>query len=75
MKKITLLAVAFVAVSLASCKKEHTCTCTYGGSTYGTTTVIAKSSKSAAQAHCVSGTNTNSAAGSTAWASTCTLSK
>ncbi len=29
MKKITLLAVAFVAVSLASCKKDRTCECTY----------------------------------------------
>lgn len=28
MKKITLLAVAFVAISLASCKKARTCTCT-----------------------------------------------
>jgi len=28
MKKITLLAVACVAISLASCKKDRTCTCT-----------------------------------------------
>ena len=28
MKKITLLAVAFIAISFASCKKDRTCTCT-----------------------------------------------
>jgi hypothetical protein len=28
MKKITLIAVALVAVSFASCKKEKTCSCT-----------------------------------------------
>jgi hypothetical protein len=27
MKKITLLAVAFVAISFASCKKDRVCTC------------------------------------------------
>ena len=28
MKKITLLAVAFIAISFASCKKDRVCTCT-----------------------------------------------
>jgi len=28
MKKITLLAFAFIAISFASCKKDRTCTCT-----------------------------------------------
>lgn len=28
MKKITLLAVALVAISFASCKKDYTCECT-----------------------------------------------
>ena len=32
MKKITLLAVAFVAVSFASCRKTHVCKCTDGSS-------------------------------------------
>ncbi len=27
MKKMTLLAIAFVAISVASCKKDYTCTC------------------------------------------------
>jgi hypothetical protein len=31
MKKITLLAVAFVAISFASCKKDRVCTCKSGG--------------------------------------------
>ena len=34
MKKITLFSFAFVALSLASCKKGMTCTCT------GTTTIV-----------------------------------
>ena len=29
MKKITLLAIVACAFSLASCKKDYTCTCTY----------------------------------------------
>ena len=35
MKKITLIAVALIAVSFASCKKAKTCSCT---TTYTTTT-------------------------------------
>ncbi len=41
MKKITLIAVAFIAVSFASCSKAKTCTCTttqtYNGNAYGNT--------------------------------------
>ena len=43
MKKITLIAVALIAVSFASCKKAKTCTCTTtdtytnGGVSYSTT--------------------------------------
>lgn len=37
MKKITLLAVAFVAISFASCKKDRTCTCTTSGTGYSST--------------------------------------
>lgn len=77
MKKISLFAIALLAISFASCKKDRTCTCTYtqGSGTGTTVTVIAKSSKSAAQANCVSGTRTGSQAGSTARVETCTLSK
>lgn len=57
MKKITLLAVAFVAVSFASCKKEYKCVCTtttsFGSTSYvSETTTTAKSSKKAATAWC-----------------------
>ena len=50
MKKITLLAVAFVAVSLASCKKNYVCECTYDGMTY--TYDLGKIKKKDAKASC-----------------------
>lgn len=76
MKKLTLLAVAFIAVSFASCKKDYTCTCTYTGSTTAQVTKIIGVSKKAAQANCVSGTNTNTdASGSSVSTANCTLSK
>ncbi len=52
MKKITLLAIAFVAVSFASCKKDYTCSCTTAGATtpYYTTTI--HNTKSAATTAC-----------------------
>jgi hypothetical protein len=34
MKKITLLAIIGFSFSLASCKKDYTCTCTYQGTSY-----------------------------------------
>lgn len=37
MKKLTILAVAMLALSFASCKKARTCTCTPGASTYSET--------------------------------------
>lgn len=41
MKKITLFAFAAVALSLASCKKDRTCECTYTStSSYGTNNTI-----------------------------------
>ena len=73
MKKITLLAAAFVAISFASCKKDYTCSCSYvGGSSV---TKIEGTSKKGAQAHCVSGTTTGSTSGSIGYVETCTLSK
>jgi len=48
MKKITLLAVALVAISFASCKKERECECTTtstSGSTTGTSTYTVKYAK------------------------------
>lgn len=53
MKKITLLAIAFVAISFASCKKDRECVCT--SSTNGVTVVSTtkvKSGKKDAAAWC-----------------------
>jgi hypothetical protein len=53
MKKITLLAAAFVAITFASCKKDRTCVCTdnSGGVAYVATTVV-KSTKKSAEEWC-----------------------
>jgi hypothetical protein len=53
MKKITLSVIALASISLASCKKDRTCTCTttYGGYTY-TTVTKAKSAKKDAENWC-----------------------
>lgn len=52
MKKITLLAVAFVAISFASCKKNQTCTCTttYGGTSVSSSATIKDTKKKAKEA-------------------------
>jgi hypothetical protein len=76
MKKVLLLA-AVVVASLASCKKDHTCTCTTTV-TYSGTTVVGdpevteypSSKKSAARAHCLSSTTTSTYGTST---TTCDL--
>ncbi len=54
MKKITLLAVAFVAISFASCKKDYTCTCSYtsGTSTASSNVTYTKVKKKDAQKSC-----------------------
>lgn len=60
MKKITLLAVAFVAISFASCKKDRTCSCTTTVSGNGSSSsdsdswTIVKEKKGTAKAACVS---------------------
>ncbi len=65
MKKITLLAVAFVAITFASCKKDRTCECTYTqtGTTNVTsntsTTVFKKIKKSDAKYFCTKQVNTS----------------
>ena len=50
MKKITLIAVAFVAISFASCKRTHTCTCTSGG--VSTSIALPKQTSSQAKTSC-----------------------
>lgn len=51
MKKMTLLAIAFVAISVASCKKDYTCNCTDAQGQITEVTVI-HNTKSAAQTTC-----------------------
>ncbi len=69
MKKITLLAVVAIAVlSMTSCKKDRTCTCTEtsGGSTTIHTIVVTKATKkSVAAGECASGTSTVTYSGQT----------
>jgi hypothetical protein len=76
MKKVLLMAAVIVA-SLASCKKDHTCTCTtvssYGGTSTTSdpeVTVYPSSKKSAAMSHCLSSTSTSTYGTST---TTCDL--
>ena len=44
MKKITLIAVAFIAVSFASCKKAKTCSCTTTNSSTNNSVTVSTSS-------------------------------
>ncbi len=53
MKKITLLAVAFIAISFASCKKDRVCTCKSGGVEVKKVTYT-KAKKGDARAACLS---------------------
>ena len=68
MKKITLFAAAFVAISFASCKKDYTCTCASSGGGTADVTKIVEVSKKTAKANCVSTINSG-------YTETCTLSK
>lgn len=70
MKKITILAIAFVAISFASCKKDYSCTCT--DATGGEVKKFKKVTKKQALANCQSKTVTDVSGSST---ETCTLSK
>lgn len=59
MKQITILSIAFVALSFASCKKDRTCNCTVTDNSPGAaiseyTVVYKKISKSNAKAACMS---------------------
>ncbi len=76
MKKITLLAVAFVAISFASCKKDRVCTCTETNGDVRKTTYFA-SKKKDARLFCTSEntqtTNTSGAVTVTGTRTTCEL--
>jgi hypothetical protein len=67
MKKVLFIAVVAVA-SLASCKKDRTCTCTDAGGT--TVVTYTKAKKGDARAACLSSTSTY---GSTSYSTVCTL--
>lgn len=70
MKKITLFAIAAVAISFASCKKDYTCTCTSSSTAPGSTTstmeyTIIKAKKGDAKKMCVKTTSDFTAGGNT----------
>jgi hypothetical protein len=65
MKKLSILSIALLAISFASCKKDWTCTCSYDG---GTVHKIIGVSKKTAKANCVSRTGSG-------YTETCALSK
>lgn len=76
MKKVLFMAAVIVA-SLASCKKDYTCTCTTSTTSSAGTfvgdpevTVYPKSKKSAARSHCLSSTSSGTGYTST---TTCEL--
>lgn len=70
MKKVLLFVAIATAASFASCKKDHTCSCTTTGSTTADVTTYPSSTKKAAQSHCLSSTQTYSGVVVT---KTCTL--
>ena len=62
MKKITLLAVAALAIRFASCKKDRTCTCTNtksSGSTTVTVYTLTKAKKGPAKDFCTKNSQTS----------------
>jgi hypothetical protein len=73
MKKITLLAIAAVAISFASCKKDRVCECTTSGSTTTTKFTLTKISKGHAKDACSNSAYTNSGNSNGGSTTTCTL--
>ena len=70
MKKLTILSVAFIALSLASCKKDHVCECTNTSTAPGSTSstseyTIVKAKKADAKRDCVKTTNDYTFGGTT----------
>lgn len=65
MKKLSILTVAVLAISFASCKKDRVCTCTVtqtGSTVSGSyVTTMTKVSKGTAKKACISGTNYDTA--------------
>lgn len=75
MKKMTLLAVAALAISFASCKKDYTCECTTtvnGGSATTASSNTGKMKKADAEAKCNEGDKTYDLLGNT-YKTECTI--
>ncbi len=70
MKKIIFISIIALG-SLASCKKDRTCTCTYSGSTTPSITTYTNAKKGDARSQCLSYTETYSGGGVSS--RTCTL--
>lgn len=78
MKKLTILAVAALAISFASCKKDRVCTCTYtptSGTSSTEVTTYYKAKKHDVRGMCVGSQQVTTYAGttSTGTKSDCTL--
>ena len=78
MKKITLLAVAFVAITFASCKKERVCTCVSSSDAPGSVSstqevTYTKAKKSVCKDQSTSTIQTAPVAGTYATKKECTL--
>lgn len=79
MKKTVIIAVATLALSFASCKKDRTCTCTYSNAGSSNTdtqiTTYSKVTKKAARVNCTSGTSYDQSYPANIQTRNCTLSK
>jgi hypothetical protein len=70
MKKLTILSIAFIAISLVSCKKDYVCSCTNTSSVAGSTSTTSEvtyvgAKKSDAKRACVKETFTTGSATTT----------
>lgn len=78
MKKLSILAIAALAMGFASCKKDRVCTCTItstGSSTSSTNvTTMTKVSKGTAKKACVSGSSYDQSSASYVTTADCKLS-
>jgi hypothetical protein len=74
MKKVLLFVAVIAAFSFASCKKDHVCTCTNSvngvASSTPDVTTYTKSTKGAARANCLSGSQV---VGTATYSRTCDL--
>ena len=79
MKTTVFIAIATLAFSFASCKKDRTCTCTYSNAGSSNTdtqvTTYNKITKKSGNANCTSGTTFDQSNPSGIQTRNCTLSK